>query len=71
MVFLAYITSGNDTNTMVDNVAKKLAQAFMFVNVVDGLFWLYGLMGLKIQAGDAIDEEAFGIKEHGDSNNIV
>lgn len=71
MVFLAYITSGNDTNTMVDNVAKKLAQAFMFVNVVDGLFWLYGLMGLKIQAGDAIDEEAFGIQEHGDRHNVV
>ena len=71
MVFLAYITSGNDTKAMVDNVAKKLAQTFMFVNVVDGLFWFYGLMGLKIKAGDPIDEEAFGIQEHSDKNDTV
>lgn len=70
MVFFAYLSSGNDTNSIADVVAKKLAQTFLFVNFVDGIFWTYGLKGLKIQIGDTIHEEAFGIRERDDRNDI-
>lgn len=63
MVFLGYVAGGADANSIVDSVAKKLGQVFLIVNIFDALFWLYGMLGLRIQIGESIHEEAFGIKE--------
>lgn len=70
MVFFAYLTGGSDDNSIVNVIAKKLAQTFLFVNVVDACFWGYGLIGLGIQIGDSIHEEAFGIREREEREDL-
>lgn len=70
MVFFGYVAGGADSNSIVDSVAKKLGQVFLIVNIVDGLFWVYGLLGLRITIGDSIHEEGFGIKERDPRTDI-
>lgn len=46
---------------MLDVVAKKLAQVFLFVNVLDAGFWIYGYKTLRIATGEDVYERALGI----------
>jgi hypothetical protein len=48
------VGGGNDS--MPDIVAKKLAQVYLIVNLIDGLFWFYSMMTLRIHVGDTIHE---------------
>lgn len=45
---------GSNSDSAVDAVAKKLGQLYLFVNIIDGLFWFYGLRSLKINLGESI-----------------
>ena len=55
--------SGAEDNTATDMVAKKLAQIYLPVNIIDALFWIYGLITLRIKSQDNIYESALGIME--------
>jgi hypothetical protein len=59
MVFMGYV--GGDNNQAVDVIAKKLAQIYLPINVIDAIFWVFGFISLRINIGDNIHEESFGI----------
>ncbi len=40
---------GAEGNTATDMVAKKLAQVYLPVNLIDALFWVFGLVTLRIK----------------------
>lgn len=54
IVFATYL-AGADANTFSDIVAKKLAQTYLPINIIDGLFWFWGLMTLNT-SGDLVRE---------------
>lgn len=62
MVFICYV-SGSNSDSMLDVVARKLAQTFLFVNVLDAAFWVYGFRTLNISSGEDVYEAALGIVE--------
>ena len=35
-------------------MGKKLLQTFLIINVIDGIFWVYGLLTLAYANGDKI-----------------
>jgi hypothetical protein len=41
----------------MDYVAKKLAQTFLPINVIDMIFWIWGLLTLKYIGSDAIRQQ--------------
>jgi hypothetical protein len=55
IVFATYI-AGADANSFIDFTAKKLAQTYLPINLIDALFWIWGLMTLKYTSGDTVRE---------------
>ena len=53
IVFAVYISS-SDVSTFKDEVGKKLAQTFFPVNIIDAIFWIWGLSTLKFNRGDTV-----------------
>lgn len=53
IVFIVYI-SGSGAETFWDEVAKKLAQTYFPVNIIDAIFWIWGLSTLKFHKGDTV-----------------
>ena len=54
IVFAVYM-SASSNSTFNDEVGKKLAQTFLPVNIIDGIFWIWGLATLKLHRGDVRD----------------
>lgn len=50
-------------------MGKKLAQTFLPVNIIDGMFWLWGLATLKLHRGDVRDGIIGDEKENSDNLN--
>lgn len=50
--FLGYLGGGDDSQA--DAIARKLAQTFLIINMIDALFWIYGFFTLRINIGDTI-----------------
>jgi hypothetical protein len=50
----------------MDYVAKKLAQTFLPINVIDMFFWIWGLLTLKYTGGDTVRQQ---IMEDNDNVN--
>lgn len=45
--------AGADANTFNDMIAKKLAQTYLPINIIDAIFWFWGLMTLNM-TGDVV-----------------
>jgi hypothetical protein len=53
IVFATFLAGANTTD-FYDGVAKKLAQTYLPINIIDALFWVWGLMTLKYTSGDVV-----------------
>ena len=56
IVFAIYL-SGSNASTFMDEVAKKLAQTYFPINIIDGIFWIWGLVTLEYTKGDVIRDD--------------
>ena len=65
VVFAVYI-SASEATTYWDEVGKKLAQTFFPVNIIDAVFWIWGLSTLKFHRGDTVRD---GIINEGGSQD--
>lgn len=45
---------GGDADNAADVVAKKLGQIFIIINIIDGVFFVYSMLSLRINIGDTI-----------------
>lgn len=54
IVFVTYL-AGADANTFNDMIAKKLAQTYLPINIIDAIFWFWGLMTLNM-TGDVVKD---------------
>ena len=55
---IALITylADSETTQFEDMVAKKLLQTYFPINIIDALFWIYGMLTLRHTGGDIIRE---------------
>lgn len=63
VVFIAYVSGAGSSQTSNDHVAIKIAQTFIPINIIDGLFWIFGYISLYIRSQDELYEQALGIQE--------
>jgi hypothetical protein len=61
-----YLQSAKAEN-FIDNVALKVLQTFIGVNLLDLLFWLWGYLTLEYENGDKIRDEL--MRQNHDSEN--
>ena len=54
IVFAVYMSASNESH-FYDEVGKKLAQTYLPVNIIDGIFWIWGLATLQLHRGDVRD----------------
>lgn len=54
IIAIATYFQNSDSTDFNDQIAKKLLQIFIAVNVLDLLFWLFGLLTLNYENGDKI-----------------
>jgi hypothetical protein len=63
VVFIAYVGGAGSSDTSNDLVAIKIAQTFIPVNIIDGIFWVFGYVSLHIRSQEELYEQALGIEE--------
>lgn len=51
-------------------MAKKLAQTYLPINVIDALFWIWGLMTLKYTSGDVVRDNIMKEDSNNDENDL-
>lgn len=69
IIVFAVFMSASSSSTFYDEVGKKLAQTFLPVNIIDGMFWLWGLATLKLHRGDVRDGIIGDEKDNSDHMN--
>lgn len=57
IIVLAVYLSGREASTFKDQVAKKLAHTFFPINIIDGLFWIWGLVTIEHAKGDVVRDD--------------
>ena len=55
-------------NAFNDFIAKKLAQTFLVINLIDGLFWIWGLLSLQSAGGDTVRDNILNQSGQDDQN---
>ena len=65
VIALIVYLANSESSQFNDMVAKKLLQTFLVINVIDGLFWLWGILTLRHSGGDSVRE---GIMEGNQEN---
>lgn len=53
IVFITYL-SNSDASDFYDYVAKKLAQIYLPINIIDAIFWMCGKLTTKYDTGDTV-----------------
>ena len=56
MIALIVYMANSEANKFEDMIAKKLLQTYFPINIIDGLFWIWGMLTLKHASGDTIRE---------------
>ena len=75
IIAIGIYLGNSDLSGFEDIVAKKLLQTYLPVNVIDGLFWIYGLLTLAYANGDKIrdmlinENEREDLKEEQEEDN--
>lgn len=69
VVFATYLGGANTTDFM-DQIAKKLAQTYLPINIIDALFWIWGLLTLKYTSGDTVRDNIMGGHGEHDANDL-
>lgn len=65
IIALILYLADSEKNEFEDVIAKKLLQTYFPINIIDGLFWIYGMLTLRHAGGDTVRE---GIMEGNDEN---
>lgn len=68
-MFATYLSSSN-ANEYNDVVAKKLAQTYLPINIIDAIFWTWGILTLKYTSGDVIRENIMQENHIHDENDL-
>lgn len=68
-MFATYLT-GSNANEFNDVVAKKLAQTYLPINIIDALFWTWGILTLKYTSGDVVRDNIMQPDNNHDENDL-
>ena len=60
IIALAVYLGNSDASDFNDIVAKKLIQTYLPINIIDGIFWIWGLLTLAYYNGDKIRDMILG-----------
>ena len=70
MIGIIIYLSNTEASDYEDMVAKKLLQTFFPINIIDGLFWIWGILTLRYSRGDSVREGIMEGNDVDDENDL-